>query len=71
MDPCRGECPVHSTKTIMLTACREFLETYPDAPLIQRPGQINAWDNEDFRAAVKTTNRSQVIVAGITTDVCE
>lgn len=23
---------------------KEFLETYPDAPLISRPGQINAWE---------------------------
>lgn len=50
---------------------KEFLETYPDAPLIARPGQIDAWDNEDFQAAVRATNRSQMIIAGITTDVCE
>jgi nicotinamidase-related amidase len=50
---------------------REFLETYPDAPLIARPGQIDAWDNADFRAAVKATGRKQMIVGGITTDVCK
>jgi hypothetical protein len=44
---------------------------YPDAPLIQRPGQINAWDNLDFQAAVKATGKTQIIVAGIITDVCE
>ena len=26
----------------------ELKETFPDAPYIARPGQINAWDNEDF-----------------------
>ncbi|MBO8751187.1 hydrolase, partial [Staphylococcus aureus] len=26
----------------------ELKETHPDAPFIPRPGQINAWDNEDF-----------------------
>ncbi|MFO1074238.1 MAG: hypothetical protein U1E17_16460 [Geminicoccaceae bacterium] len=26
----------------------EIKELFPDAPYIPRPGQINAWDNEDF-----------------------
>lgn len=43
---------------------------YPDAPLIARQGEVDAWDNEAFRAAIKATGKSQVIVAGITTDVC-
>lgn len=30
----------------------------------------SAWDNADFRAAVKATGKKQIIVAGITTDVC-
>ncbi|TIA29356.1 Isochorismatase hydrolase [Aureobasidium pullulans] len=49
---------------------KEILEMYPDAPLIQRNGQVSAWDNEEFRNAVKATNRSQIIVGGIVTDVC-
>ena len=44
---------------------------YPDAPLIKRQGEVDAWDNPDFRAAVKATNKSQVIMAGIVTDVCK
>ncbi|KAF7533059.1 hypothetical protein G7054_g7383 [Neopestalotiopsis clavispora] len=48
----------------------EFLEWYPDAPLIKRQGEVNAWDNADFRDAVVAANKSQIIVAGITTDVC-
>src|SRR5687767_4123451 len=48
----------------------ELKEMYPDAPYIPRPGQINAWDNEDFVAAVKKTGRKQLIVAGVVTDVC-
>ena len=48
----------------------ELKEMYPDAPFIPRPGQINAWDNEDFVAAVKKTGRRQLIIAGIVTDVC-
>ncbi|KAI1423106.1 Isochorismatase-like protein [Xylaria sp. FL1777] len=48
----------------------EFLELYPDVTVVKRPGEVNAWDNEDFRNAVKATNKSQLIVAGIVTDVC-
>ncbi len=48
----------------------ELKETFPDAPLIARPGQINAWDNEDFVRAVQDTGRKQLILAGVVTDVC-
>jgi nicotinamidase-related amidase len=48
----------------------EILERFPDAPFIRRPGQINAWDNEDFVKAVKATGRRQLIIAGVVTDVC-
>ncbi|KAG7090231.1 hypothetical protein E1B28_011831 [Marasmius oreades] len=49
---------------------QEILDMYPDAPFIKREGEVNAWDNADFRAAVKATGKSQVIVASIVTDVC-
>jgi nicotinamidase-related amidase len=48
----------------------ELKEMFPDAPYIPRPGQINAWDNEDFVAAIKATGRKQLIIAGVVTDVC-
>jgi nicotinamidase-related amidase len=48
----------------------ELKEMFPEAPFIARPGQINAWDNEDFVAAVKATGRKQLIIAGIVTEVC-
>ena len=48
----------------------ELKKLLPDAPIIQRPGQINAFDNEEFLAAVKKTGRKQLIIAGIVTDVC-
>lgn len=35
----------------------ELKEIHPDAPFIPRPGQINAWDNEDFVKAVKATGK--------------
>ena len=43
---------------------------FPNAPFIPRPGQINAWDNEDFVKAVKATGRKQLVIAGIVTEVC-
>jgi len=48
----------------------ELKETFPEAPYIARPGQINAWDNDDFVAAVRATGKKQLIVAGIVTEVC-
>ena len=48
----------------------ELKEQFPDAPYIARPGQINAWDNEDFLNAVKATGKKQLIIAGVVTEVC-
>jgi len=48
----------------------ELKEIFPDAPYIARPGQINAWDNEDFLNAVKATGKKQLIIAGVVTEVC-
>lgn len=45
-------------------------QTLPDAAVVHRPGEINAWDNEEFVAAVKATGRKNLIVAGISTEVC-
>jgi len=49
---------------------KEISTLYPTAPLIRRNGEVDAWDNADFRAAVRAQNKSQIILAGITTDVC-
>ncbi|MEM1443945.1 MAG: hypothetical protein AAGF67_16475, partial [Verrucomicrobiota bacterium] len=38
----------------------EIVEMFPDAPLISRNGQINAWDDPNFRAAVEATGRKKV-----------
>ena len=48
----------------------ELKEKFPDAPYIARPGQINAWDNEDFVKAIKATGKKQLIIAGVVTEVC-
>jgi len=53
--------------TILTTS---FEDKFPDAPYIARPGNINAWDNEDFVKAVKATGKKQLIIAGVVTEVC-
>lgn len=35
-----------------------------------RKGEINAWDNPDFVAAVKATGKKTLIIAGTITSVC-
>lgn len=42
----------------------------PHAKYVARSGQINAWDNPDFVAAVKATGRTTLIIAGTITSVC-
>lgn len=42
----------------------------PNAPVVHRPGEINAWENTDFVNAVKQTGRKKLIVAGVSTEVC-
>lgn len=48
----------------------ELKEAFSSSPYIARPGQINAWDNEDFVAAVKKTGKKQLLIAGVVTEVC-
>lgn len=48
----------------------EIKQIFPNAPFVARPGQINAWDNEDFVNAVKATGKKQLIIAGVVTEVC-
>ncbi|MNB73938.1 MULTISPECIES: hydrolase [Stenotrophomonas] len=48
----------------------EIHEAAPHAKYVARKGEINAWDNPDFVAAVKATGRKQLIIAGTITSVC-
>ncbi|MCW5607047.1 MAG: hydrolase [Nitrosomonas sp.] len=48
----------------------EIKAMFPDAPYIARPGNINAWDNEDFVRAIRKIGRKQLIIAGVVTEVC-
>lgn len=42
----------------------------PHAQYVARKGEINAWDNPDFVAAVEATGRKTLIIAGTITSVC-
>lgn len=48
----------------------EIHKNAPHATYVARKGEINAWDNPDFVAAVKATGRKTLIIAGTITSVC-
>jgi nicotinamidase-related amidase len=48
----------------------EIHQYAPHAQYVPRKGEINAWDNPDFVAAVKATGRKTLIIAGTVTSVC-
>lgn len=49
----------------------EAIAALPEsAPIIRRPGQVNAWDNPEFVGAIERTGRKKIVMSGITTDVC-
>ncbi|MFZ5675895.1 MAG: hydrolase [Pseudomonadota bacterium] len=48
----------------------EIHQNAPHAKYVARKGEINAWDNPEFVAAVKATKRKTLIIAGTITSVC-
>lgn len=50
----------------------ELAEILPEAfaDRVKRAGVVNAWRDDEFRAAVEATGRNNLIMAGVTTDVC-
>jgi nicotinamidase-related amidase len=48
----------------------DITKVFPDLEVIRRKGEINAWDDPQFKAAVEATGRKKLIIAGISTDVC-
>ena len=48
----------------------EVVRMYPEVPVIDRPGIISAWDDPRLVAAVEKTGRTNLIMAGVTVDVC-
>ncbi|WP_345332544.1 isochorismatase family protein [Mucilaginibacter defluvii] len=48
----------------------EIMIEAPDAILVERAFEINAWNNQDFINAVKATGRRTLVISGIWTSVC-
>ncbi|WP_440466539.1 hydrolase [Pseudomonas sp. YH-1] len=48
----------------------EIHEAAPHAQYLARKGEINAWDNPEFVAAVAATGRKTLVIAGTITSVC-
>jgi len=50
----------------------ELQKILPDAfaKRVKRAGIVNAWADANFKAAVEATGRKNLIMAGVTTDVC-
>lgn len=47
----------------------EITSVFPGQKIIDRTS-INAWLNKDFRAAVESTGRKKIVVAGLWTEAC-
>ena len=48
----------------------EVVSMFPDVSVIDRPGFISAWDDPRVVAAIEKTGRKNLIMAGVTIDVC-
>lgn len=48
----------------------EIHQLAPHAVYVPRKGEVNAWDNDDFVAAVRATGRKTLVMAGVWTSVC-
>src|SRR5262245_56456729 len=48
----------------------ELAAAMPNAKYVPRKGEVSAWDNDDFVAAVEATGRKTLIMAGVWTSVC-
>lgn len=47
----------------------QLLDVFPDQVPIERTG-MNSWDNAEFRDAVKSTGKKNIIMSGLWTEVC-
>jgi nicotinamidase-related amidase len=50
----------------------ELAEALPEAfaARVRRQGVVNAWDDPAFAGAVRATDRRNLVMAGVTTDIC-
>ncbi|QEE30720.1 isochorismatase family protein [Terriglobus albidus] len=58
----------HAQGPILPEIARILPEAYEAR--IKRPGVVNAWAYPAFKAAVEATGRKNLIMAGVTTDIC-
>jgi hypothetical protein len=49
---------------------KEIRDMHPDALLVRCTGEVNAFDNSEFRAVLKATGRKQGIIGALLTEVC-
>ncbi|HPD46113.1 MAG TPA: hydrolase [Anaerohalosphaeraceae bacterium] len=47
----------------------QLLDVFGDVPVIERTG-MNSWDSGEFRRAIEATRRTNIVVAGLWTEVC-
>ncbi len=48
----------------------DIIEILPEVPVVNRFGEINAWDSPEFRSAIDATGRKKLIMSGVVTEVC-
>ena len=48
----------------------ELASAMPSAKYVARKGEVSAWDNADFVAAVEATGRKTLVIGGVWTSVC-
>ncbi|MFI6099902.1 isochorismatase family protein [Lentzea sp. NPDC051213] len=49
---------------------QELLEIIGDHPVIERPGSLNSFEDENFAAAVRATGRRKLAISGVSTEGC-
>ncbi len=54
----------------MALSCLLSNRALPDATIVHRGGEINAFVDPNFAAAVEATGRKKLLIAGISTKVC-
>jgi nicotinamidase-related amidase len=47
---------------------RQLADVFPDEPIDRTT--VNAWEDDDFRAAVEATGRRNLVIAALWTEVC-
>lgn len=49
---------------------KEIDAVFPGHPKVKRAGKVNTWDDAEFVSAVEKTGKKNLIMCGVTTDVC-